>query len=226
MKPTLAALFLALPLLLSATPQAPAGAHGPLTVDYVLGLMQAGLQPQAIEDLIQHEDLTFVVRAGDADRLRAAGADSALVGLVTEERAETGQAMAEGGAVSGTEGEDATQYGDTTCEGSDCPGYDGTYYYGSPAYGPDYYPYPGYPFYMSYYYGPYAFYSYPYPYYYRFGFHNRFFGRPVFMPGRGGFGAPPRPPRGSMAAPAPNRSVSPRGGSVRGGGGHGHGGHR
>src|SRR5712692_1593693 len=72
--------FAVVPLIASEPPR-------PHTVDYVIGMLEAGMAPQAIIDLIHGKGLTFRIAEGDVDRLRAAGAGDDLVGVVTGEEA-------------------------------------------------------------------------------------------------------------------------------------------
>jgi hypothetical protein len=60
---------------------APSQTH---TVDYVIGLLEAGVDQQTIVGQIHERGLTFRMAEGDLDRLREAGASPALVKAVTD----------------------------------------------------------------------------------------------------------------------------------------------
>ena len=57
----------------------------PLSVDYVIGMLESGLDQKAIVGRIVDGKLTFRLSEGDLDRLRAAGAGEDLVKAVTRE---------------------------------------------------------------------------------------------------------------------------------------------
>jgi len=209
----------------AATPEqdAPAG----LSVDYVLGLLEAGMQEGLIVDLINARGLRFDLRPGDLDRLLAAGAGDALIGIVVrngrqvDPQSWSRPRRIEAGSPAGekaTDGEAAEEAGEPAP--AEQRWYGGIYaYVGAPYwYGYWSYPYP-YPYYYSYSY-PYYYgypYRYGYPYHYGYGRHYR----PA--PPRGYTG--PRsggwhsyPPRGSGSAPRggspgghPPSNRSPRG---------------
>src|SRR5882672_5199765 len=58
---------------------AASAATKPVTVDYVIGLLDAGVDQADIVARIQERDLTFRFAPGDIDRLRAAGASEDLI---------------------------------------------------------------------------------------------------------------------------------------------------
>jgi len=57
----------------------------PLSVDYVIGMLESGLNQKTIVARITDNSLTFRLSEGDLDRLRAAGAGEDLVKAVTRE---------------------------------------------------------------------------------------------------------------------------------------------
>src|SRR5438445_1099879 len=57
------------------------------TVDYVIGMLEAGVNPATIVARIHEGHLTFRLGEGDLDRLRSAGATDELVRAVTGEDA-------------------------------------------------------------------------------------------------------------------------------------------
>jgi hypothetical protein len=166
----LLAAALMLPARASAAPQSKA-----VTVDYVIGLLDAGIGQQEILDRIKEKDLTFHLEPGDTDRLREAGAGEDLIAAVT--------------------GEAVDRWGRPSRLGRQA-------YYG---YGYSdflfYYPYPYYSF-PHYYlpYGPSIYYS-PYYHYPRYGHHGVIRGGGGFRGApRGGRIVMPRP-GGSRSSP-------------------------
>jgi hypothetical protein len=164
------------------TPTEP-GTPETLSVDYVLGLMQAGMKPGLVVDLIREQDLHFRLATGDVERLRAAGASQALVEAVTA-RTVTLQNRATASQDQGRTGDDSaarpptrprrigTQYsgagaaeqGGTGASGEEVQG-EGeqgpVISYGYDLWWPGYFGSFWYPPFYSYYYAPYA-YGYPY----------------------------------------------------------------
>ena len=57
----------------------------PLSIDYVIGMLESGLDQKTIVARIADGNLTFRLSEGDLDRLRAAGAGEDLVKAVTRE---------------------------------------------------------------------------------------------------------------------------------------------
>ncbi|MDP3937064.1 MAG: hypothetical protein Q8R92_02880, partial [Deltaproteobacteria bacterium] len=189
-----------------------------LSVDYVLGLMEAGMKEGLIVDLIRSRDLHFDLRPGDLDRLLAADAGEALIGVVVRNGRRVDspswsrpRRLEEGATSNGTKSSGAT----TGEEAGQAPPpverwYGGVYTYVGAPYGYGYWAYPyadPYPYYSYYYAYPYS-YRYGYPYYGGYGY------RGATAPPRG-YNAPrsggwhSSPPRGSGSAP--------RGGSSGGG---------
>ncbi len=247
----LVATVIVLPLalvLVSALAGLPARASAPaeskakiVSVDYVLALMDEGIDQKEIVERIQAKHLAFRVGPGDIDRLRAAGAVEELIDAVTGEGAvlenqeaapagPSARPQEQGGADTrgwerpnrlGKTGEaTAPSYGDEGEDGDD----EGIVeepdrgYYAYPAYGyyaPGYYNYMfsyGYG-YPYYYYPYYPGYYYPYRsyYYYSSPYHHT----PRFsyrtFPRGGSFRSAPR---GGSVAPAPRgggHRTSPRG---------------
>ena len=207
------------------TEPAPAGvAPDGLSIDYVLGLLEAGMKEGLIVDLIRSRDLRFDLRPGDLDRLLTAGAGEALIGAVVrngrrvdppswsrprrlEEGATTGGTGSSGGTVEEDAGEPPPEE----------RWYGGVYTSVGASYGYGYWAYPdAYPYFSYYYAYPYS-YRYGYPYYGGYGY------RHAPGPPRG-YGAPrsggwhSSPPRGSGSAPRggssgsrPPANRSPRG---------------
>ncbi len=81
-------LLLCLPLsfLLPTGPPAAAGARV-VSVDYVIGMIEAGLDQTEIIDRIRDNDLTFRMSVQSLDRLRDAGAGDDLIEIVSERAA-------------------------------------------------------------------------------------------------------------------------------------------
>ncbi len=210
------------------------------TVDYVIGLLEAGVDQDTIVDQIHDKALTFRIGEGDLARLREAGADEKLVKVVTGasvrpegpapgpgtkgpelERPDRGDEAPPGADVE-PPGRPEDEEGDLQEEegyqgGSVGEAPHGGYPYYVPGedygyYGMDYYPY----WYGAPYYYPY--YPYPWSFYYSF-YYPSFWGPHRFFfhgtrPGPGPVG--PFRPRGS--------SRGSIGGSSRGSsGGHGSG---
>ncbi|HXH28790.1 MAG TPA: hypothetical protein VNL37_07075, partial [Candidatus Polarisedimenticolia bacterium] len=211
-----------------------------LSVDYVLGLMRAGMKPGLVVDLIREQDLHFRLAPGDVDRLRSAGASEELVGEVTgravvlqNNATAPGEAESESGPTASTSppsrprriGQESSDQG-TTAEGESGGSGDGSYVEQDQgpyiAYGYDYWwPYYAAPLWYSwygfypYYYAPYA-YGYGYPYRsYRYG------GVPYRGPRGGGHhGIGTRPWGGHRGGFGGGVRMAPRG--SRGGGSFGH----
>lgn len=78
-------LFLVPLLLLATATWAVAGLSDHPTVDYVLGMLEAGMEEEAIITRILEKNLTFRVAEGDIDRLRQAGASDRLIITVVRE---------------------------------------------------------------------------------------------------------------------------------------------
>lgn len=167
----LLAASLMLPARASAAPQAKA-----VTVDYVIGLLDAGIGQQEILDRIKEKDLTFRLEPGDTDRLREAGAGEDLIAAVTGEAVDRWGRPSRLGRQETVPQEDVAYYG-----------------YGYYDF-PFYYPYPYYylPYGASIYYSPY--YHYP-----RYGYHG-------VIRGSGGFRGAPRGGRIVMPRPGGSRS--------------------
>ncbi len=193
----------------------------PVSVDYVIGMLEAGMSQQAIVKSVRDRGVTFVLEPEDLDRLREAGAGDLLVRTVMDrgEAVDNAPPAGDGEGAAGPEGSGAdlttrprrlvegeagaspqSQTQDM-CDIYYCPGdYASAYYY------PGYYPYNYYPgFYAGYYYP----YGYPYGYYYygnygHYGGHHR------------GRISPRGAPRGQPGTTPPGGQMSPRG-SPRGG---------
>jgi len=148
----------ALLLLMSAAPARAEETPEPLSVDYVIGLLQAGMTGDAIVEHILEKELAFVVRKGDIDRLLEAGAgEDVLMSVLQNTWSRPRRLDVEEGA----EGE-SDEEGDADSHSH----YYGAFYFG----------WPGYYAYSPYYYGGYAYY-YPYPYSYSYGYGGRYGGR-------------------------------------------------
>jgi hypothetical protein len=150
------------------------------SADYLIGMLEAGLDQDDIIERIINDDLMFHFEKGDIDRLREAGAGPDLLRVVTRREV--------------VEDEDY---------GSAAP-----YYGGYPYYYPGYVVSPWYYGYFSYYYPRYSYHVYPYGSYPRHYRHStitpRGGSRPRVVPRGTGHSAPPtgrgqtrRPPRGS-----------------------------
>jgi hypothetical protein len=173
------ALLLSLFLLFGATPVA-ADEPSVVTADYVLGLLEAGMDQDEIIERIIDKDLTFDLREGDITRLREAGAGKDLIRVVTRREF------------------DDQEYGAVAPYGG--------YVYPGYAVSPWFYGY--YSFYYPYYYPRYVYRAYPYYTYYGHHRHHtigpRGGTRPRVLPRGSSPGAPSpgrggarRPPRGS-----------------------------
>jgi len=196
--PTL--LLSVLPLLLVATLVRPARAasSGPkvVGVDYVLALMDAGIDQKEIIQRIEEKNLAFRLALGDLDRLREAGAGKHLIEVVSAEAAvlENHEGAASGPTTPPQDkgGADASQWGrpnriggesrpgaaqappassdDQTTNGDE--GIEEQPYGGYSGYGGygGYGGYSGYDYWPGYYSFVYS-YGYPYPYYYYPGYY-------------------------------------------------------
>jgi hypothetical protein len=217
---------------------AASAATKPVTVDYVIGLIDAGVDQADIVARIQERDLTFRFAPGDIDRLRAAGASEDLIDEVLGRNAvQENRPDATTGGTSGRQdkgGKDANGWGrpnrmgngDATVppvqgeavyngEGIEELPDDSDYSYS----GSGYY-YPGYSSYLfSYGYGyPYYYSPYYYPYY-TYGFYSSPFchiPRHSFRTaprGGGSFQSAPRGGGGFRSAPhgGGNPRSAPRG---------------
>lgn len=207
----------ALPLL--AIAPAVAGPAEPLTVDYVIGMLDAGMDQDAIVRHIDQEGLRFALRKGDVDRLLEAGAGEDLLLAVLRDGWSRPRRLApsEGGPVYGQE-EEGRPDEDSEGGGSGSSGHYGVFFsFGFPLYYgyPFYYGYPyyyGYPHYYAFYYPRLHHYFYAgAPYYHHR--HPRHHGLKYAGYGRRSHGGPPhlghrgaRPGgRGPRAAPGRRR---------------------
>ena len=181
-------LVVALALLSTPASSAPQTQSKVVSVDYVLALMDAGIDQREIVRRIVEKNLTFHLETGDIDRLREAGADDALVEVVSTEQ-DTSQ----------WEHPSRLGAGDYTAPsyGGYAPGYSSfTFSYGSPYYY-DYYGFPNYG-------------------YYTYGFHNHYWTRYGHHQGYSyrsaprGSGSFRGAPRGSSPRSAPRGGGSPR----------------
>ncbi len=147
----------ALLLLMSAAPALAEETPEPLSVDYVIGLLQAGMTGDAIVEHILENELAFVVRKGDIDRLLEAGAGENVLMSVLQNTWSRPRRL----DTEGAEGESG-EYEEESDTGSQVQYY-GAFYFG----------WPGYYAYSPYYYGGYAYY---YPYYYSHGYGGYYYG--------------------------------------------------
>jgi hypothetical protein len=216
--PLLLMTFVTLAVLATTTASA---ATKPVTVDYVIGLLDAGVDQADIQARIQERDLTFHFAPGDIDRLRAAGASEDLIDEVLGRNATTGgtggrqdqggkdangwgrpNRMGNGAVTAPPAGGEAVYNGEGIEELPD----DSDYSYSG--YG---YSYPGYSSYLfSYGYGyPYYYSPYYYPYY-SYGFYSS----PFCHFGGHSFRTAPHGGGGWRSAPhgGGNPRSSPRGG--------------
>lgn len=198
----LVAAFALLSTRASAAPETPAKV---VSVDYILALMDAGIDQREIVRRIVEKNLTFRMVAGDIDRLREAGAGKELIDVVTAEQdtshwerpnrlgTKKGTTTGEGIEEKPDDGYDADPY-----YGTYIPGYSSfTFYYGYP------YPYYYYPYYPYYSYAPYGYHTYySRPYYHHPGHSYRTVPR-----GRGWAGSAPR---GGSIGSAPHGGGRPR----------------
>ena len=123
-------LVVALALLSTPASAAPQAQARVVSVDYVLALVDVGIDQREIVRRIVDKNLAFRLETGDMDRLREAGADDALVEVVSAEQ-------------------DTSQEGDYAAPSyrGYAPGYSSfTFSYGYP-----YYYYPYYAYYSPYY---------------------------------------------------------------------------
>jgi hypothetical protein len=213
-------LFLLPPLLVLFLVAVPStAAETRVTVDYVIGMLQAGLEQDAIIEQIVDKQVHFVLGEGDLERLRQAGAHEGLVAVVEREVAATGS-----DAAAGQPGESwsrpqripgTVDEGADTAEAAPRPYYGYGYVYYGPWY--DYYPYPYYSYYPGYY-GvfSYPYYGYYYPYYGHHAHHHGGYyghGPRSHYPGHGGV---TRGPRGSTHRSSPSGRSGRSGSSNRG----------
>ncbi len=162
-----------------------------LNVDYVIALLDSGVERAKIVERIESKGLTFRLAPGDVARLRAAGADDKVIDAVVDHAAvleSQGQAPAPqgtegwgrpnrlGNSGGGGSGQEQTappadeeqqytqQYGEDGQGIEEAP-YGGSYGYYYPGYYGGYYDYwygYPYPYYYGYPYGAYYYYSSPY----------------------------------------------------------------
>ena len=174
MKRTLTVL---LPMLLIAVlPLLSAASSAPkiVGVDYVLALMDAGLDQKEIIHRIEEKSLAFRLDPGDLDRLREAGAGKSLIGVIVAEEAPSDGTNTDrwarpnrlgGGAKDQTQGAPPQSGTEAAppAPADDQSGGDGQVIEDD-SYG-GYAAYPGYDYWPGYYGFVYS-YGYPYPYYY------------------------------------------------------------
>ncbi len=235
------ALVVAVLMAVAGAPSTAATVARPHSVDYVIGMLEAGVPSRTIIARIDKGSLTFTVGAGDVDRLKAAGADEALVRAVKAAATspvappeatqapekEKSQAwsrpprLAEPRETNGGEGEDLESGSPAESERPHGgypyyrPGDDDDQGYGYGGYSYDfYYGYPFYdPFYVPYFPYYYSYYGYYSPYYqYNYGPGFRYYNRPGRAIPRG---SGRFMPRGSGGRPpvggAPRGRPAPRG---------------
>ncbi len=175
-----------------------------VSVDYVLALMDAGIDQREIVRRIEEKNLAFRIAPGDIDRLREAGAGKKLLDVVIgEQDANQWERPSRLGANEGeTNGEGIEEMPDS---GYYAPGYSSfTFSYGYP------YPYYYYPYYYPYYYyglyGYHTHYSTPYFRYPGYSYRTvpRGSGWIRSAPRGGSFRATPR--TGGSARPSPRGS--------------------
>ncbi len=190
-------------LLVAPAGPASAGSSKDLSVDYLIGMLESGMDQQEIVSRITENHLTFRLEEGDLERLRDAGAGEALARAVARDGWSRPRRLDQPAP--------SSPQGDYDV-GPPSQGEDDDWMTprrGDYGYGPAYYPAPwfyGYvyydPFYPYYYY-PRVYTYYPYSVYYHGGFHGpRISGHPGRTPrGPGGSAGPgsraPRGPRGS-----------------------------
>jgi hypothetical protein len=183
--PVAVVLVAALALLSTRASAAPETQAKMVSVDYVLALMDAGIDQREIVRRIVEKNLTFRMEPGDIGRLREAGAGKELVDVVTAEQ-DTSQ------------WERPHRLGSAPSYGTYAPGYSSfTFSYG--------YPYPYYydPYYPYTYYAPYGYHTYySTPYYHYPGYSYRTAPR--------GSGSVRGTPRGGSVRSAPHGGGSPR----------------
>lgn len=204
----------------------------PLSVDYVLGMLESGMEQDEIVYRIIEKNLTFRLTAEDVDRLRAAGASDTLIRVVTRD----GAALTElddwsrprrlespEPAPGGSDEAEVEESAEDPYEEGD-GGYGGAVYIygGYPYFSFGWYPYYGYPYYSAHYYSHY--YS---PYYYGYGSRH---GHSYYGHGHHGRthrnhlrGSSGRHQDGHTARPHRSHSGGRHG--LRGGGGHSRGRH-
>ena len=204
-------------------------------VDYVLALMDAGIDQKEIVKRIEEKNLGFRIAPVDVDRLREAGAGKHLIEVV----------VGEGTSEENQEGTDSSQWGRPNRLGGDQPGdaqegggesYEGTdngdegiqeepyggygaypnYDYYWPGYYGFVYTY-GYPYY---YYPYYSYYYYPYRSHYYYGSYYYPYPRHYYRTAPRGSGWVTSAPRGGGVHSAPPHGgggsrTAPRGGGGR-----------
>jgi hypothetical protein len=192
MTPRLVLIALAALLLAPAAP-ASAGSPRDLSIDYVIGMLESGMDQQEIVSRITENHLSFRLEEGDLERLRSAGAGEDLLRAVTHDPWSRPRRIDEPTTSSPPDDQDVDWM---------------TPRRGDYGYGPAY---PSAPWWYGYvYYDPF------YPYYYYPGVYAYY---PPLVYGHGGFhghrssGHPGRAPRGSggSAGSAPRAPRSPRG---------------
>jgi hypothetical protein len=201
-------LGLPLTLLLAIAPLA-ASEVKPVTVDYVIGMIDSGLEPEAIIEHIVDHKLTFRLSEKSLERLRAAGASDDLIGVVRDRSArvrddwERPRRLGEYGDIWSDNG-----------EGDEDEGYGGgaVSYGGYMYFGPWYGYYPG--MYGPYFYDPYFIH---YSYYLPYGYHSYYFPRAHPPRQHGRFHGHGFVPRGERITPrgSPPAGRSPGGGRTR-----------
>ena len=226
-------------LLLFVSDPATAGSTQPVSIDYVFGMLQAGLDQDEIIRHIVDKDVTFVLAEGDIERLLKAGASEGLVAVVSAmaKDADSDEWSHPRRIYDRSGGDDGEK--DTDAYGDDASAQFYGYISVSPWYGfYPYYPY-SYGYYYPAYYGSYGYY-YPFGHHYYghhyYGHHSGSRNHHRQSVGRGGH----RPPRGSHVSPRGGRHHrtkgtrhtgvsrgtrgSPRGATISRGGGRRHGG--
>jgi len=178
----------------SASFAAESGKAKVVNVDYVIALMDAGIDQKEIIHRIEARNLTFRIESGDVDRLREAGAGKNLIEVVVGEQAEPetvapqgdqGSATSEwgrpnrmGGTGSGSpQGDESYAPPASGDEGdnNNGEGIEESPYYGG-GYGGGYGGYGSYPDYGDYWPGYYGFvYTYGYPYYYYYPYYSAYY---------------------------------------------------
>lgn len=186
--PVAVVLVAALALLPTRVSAAPGTQAKTVSVDYVLALMDAGIDQRDIVRRIVEKNLTFRMAPGDIDRLREAGAGKELIDVVTAEQ-------------------DTSQWERPNRLGNieEQPAYGGyapwhssfTFSYGYP------YPYYYYPYYPYYYYAPYGYHTYYSTPYYHYPSHS-------YRSVPRGSGSVRGTPRGGSVRAAPHGGGSPR----------------
>ncbi len=180
----------------------------PLSVDYVIGMLEAGMPQDAIVSRIRDGRLAFVVRRGDIDRLLDAGAGEDLLMAVLQ-GTWTRPRRLDPGRGEGEDADGSDGGSDESRDGGDGPSYYGYVHFGWPVFYPYYYGYYPYSYGGPVYYGGHY---YPRVYYGHHGRHRHGLHRHPGFGGRVGvLGSRTARPRGAFPRGHARSGRGPRG---------------